>query len=153
MFGLLSGQRIEATSSAALDTDLVLREGVRQKPDINVIATRSEHAVEVLLWNYHDDDLAASPALVKLTISGFPEKVENGLLQHFRIDSSHSNAFSAWKSMGSPQQPTADQYKKLESAAQLELLTSPEWVHIQHGTVQLQVELPREALSLVKIEW
>jgi xylan 1,4-beta-xylosidase len=153
MFGLLAGQRIEATSSAALDTDLVLREGVRQKPDINVIATRSEHAVKVLLWNYHDDDLAASPALVKFIISGFPEKVENGLLQHFRIDSSHSNAFSAWKSMGSPQQPTADQYKKLESAGQLELLTSPEWVHIQHGTVQLQVELPREALSLVKIEW
>jgi xylan 1,4-beta-xylosidase len=153
MFGLLSGQRIEATSSAALDTDLVLREGVRQKPDINVIATRSENGVEVLLWNYHDDDLAGSPTLLNVQISGVDEKVDHGLLEHFRIDSSHSNAFSAWKSMGSPQQPTADQYKKLESAGQLELLTSPEWLHIQHGTVQLQVELPREALSLVKIEW
>jgi xylan 1,4-beta-xylosidase len=105
------------------------------------------------LWNYHDDDLAAAPTLVNVQISGFDEKVDHGLLEHFRIDSAHSNAFSAWKSMGSPPQPTADQYKKLESAGQLELLTSPEWVHIQHGTVQLQVELPRQGLSLLKIEW
>jgi xylan 1,4-beta-xylosidase len=55
--------------------------------------------------------------------------------------------------MESPQSPRADQYKKLESAGQLQLLTSPSWVHIQHGTVQLQVQLPRQGLSLVKIEW
>jgi len=153
MFGLLDGERLEATSSAALDTDQVLRDGVRQKPDINVIATRTENAVEVLLWNYHDDDLVAPAALVNVQISGLPEKVERGILHHFRIDSAHSNAFTAWKDMGSPQSPTADQYKKLESAGQLQLLTSPAWVHIQHGTAQLQVQLPRQGLSLVKIEW
>jgi xylan 1,4-beta-xylosidase len=153
MFGLLDGERLEATSSAALDTDQVLDNGVRQKPDINVIATRSENAVEVLLWNYYDDDLMAPAALVNVQISGLPEKVAHGMLQHFRIDSVHSNAFTAWKDMGAPQSPTADQYKKLESAGQLQLLTSPSWVHIQHGTVQLQVQLPRQGLSLVKIEW
>jgi xylan 1,4-beta-xylosidase len=149
----LGGDQIEATSSAALDTDQVLDNGVRQKPDINVIATRSENTVEVLLWNYHDDDLVAPAALVNVQISGLPEKVEHGMLQHFRIDSAHSNAFTAWKDMESPQSPRADQYKKLESAGQLQLLTSPSWVHIQHGTVQLQVQLPRQGLSLVKIEW
>jgi len=153
MFGLLGGDRVEASSSAALDTDQVLREGVRQKPDVNVIATRSENGVEVLLWNYHDDDLSAAPALVNLQISGFPEKVEHGMLEHFRIDSAHSNAFTAWKNSGSPQPPTADQSKSLESAGQLQLLTSPSWVHIQHGTAQLQIELPWQGLSLVKIEW
>ena len=153
MFGLLSDQRIEATSSAALDANLVLRKGVRQKPDINVIATRSENAVEVLLWNYHDDDLAAAPTLVNVQISGFNEKVDRGLLEHFQIDSAHSNAFAAWKDLGSPQPPTSEQYKKLESAAQLQLVTSPAWLHIQDGTAHLQVELPRQGLSLLRIEW
>ncbi len=152
MFGLL-GDRLEATSSAALDSNLVLHEGVRQKPDVNVIATRSENAVEVLLWNYHDDDLAAAPALVNVQINGFPEKVVHGMLEHFRIDSAHSNAFTAWKDLGSPQTPTAEQYKNLESAGQLQLLTSPAWVHIRNGTAQLQIELPRQGLSLVRIEW
>jgi xylan 1,4-beta-xylosidase len=153
MFGLLGDQRIEATSSAALDVDHILREGVREKPDVNAIATRSENAVQVLLWNYHDDDLAAAPALVNVRISGLPEKVQQTMLEHFRIDSAHSNAFTAWKNLGSPQPPTPEQYEKIESAGQLQLLTSPEWVHLQQGTVQLQFELPRQGLSLVKIEW
>jgi xylan 1,4-beta-xylosidase len=153
MFGLLGGRRVEATSSAALDTDLVLREGVRQNPDVNVIATHSQNGVEVLLWNYHDDDLPAAPALVNMQISGFPGKVEHAVLEHFRIDSAHSNSFSAWKELGSPQTPTPDQYKKLESAGQLQLLTSPAWVRVRNGTAQLQVELPRQGLSLVRIQW
>jgi xylan 1,4-beta-xylosidase len=107
----------------------------------------------VLLWNYHDDDLPAAPALVNMQISGFPGKVEHAVLEHFRIDSAHSNSFSAWKELGSPQTPTPDQYKKLESAGQLQLLTSPAWVRVRNGTAQLQVELPRQGLSLVKIEW
>jgi xylan 1,4-beta-xylosidase len=55
--------------------------------------------------------------------------------------------------MGSPQPPTADQYKQLEAAGQLQLLTSPTWVNIKDGTAQLQIELPRQGLSLLKIEW
>ncbi|MGH9514592.1 MAG: GH39 family glycosyl hydrolase [Terriglobales bacterium] len=153
MFGLLAGDRVEATSSAALDVDQVLHEGVRQNPDVNVIATRFEKAVEVLSWNYHDDDVAAAPALVNVQITGFPMKVEHARLEHFRIDSSHSNAFAAWRAMGSPQQPTADQYQHLEAAGQLELLTSPSWVNIKNGTAQLQIELPRQGLSLLKIGW
>ena len=153
MFGLLGGERLEATSSGALDTDLVLREGVRRDSDVNVIATRSENAVQVLLWNYHDDDRAAPPALVNLRIRGFPENVEHAVVEHFRIDSAHSNSFNAWKDLGSPQRPTPEQYKKLESAGQLQLLTSPAWVHIGNGTAQLQIKLPRQGLSLVKIEW
>jgi xylan 1,4-beta-xylosidase len=129
-----------------------LRDGVRQNPDINVIATRAVNGVQVLLWNYHDNDLVATSALLNLQISGFPEKVDHGLLEHFRIDSAHSNAFRAWKDLGSPQQPTADQYKRLESAGQLQLLSSPTWINM-HRTAQLQFELPRQGLSLLKIEW
>jgi xylan 1,4-beta-xylosidase len=91
--------------------------------------------------------------LVNIQISGFPEEVEHGMLEQFRIDSAHSNAFTAWKQMGSPQSPTADQYKKLESAGQLQLLTSPGWVNIKRGTAQLQIGLPRQGMSLVKIGW
>jgi xylan 1,4-beta-xylosidase len=153
MFGLLSDQRIEATSSAALDVDHILREGVRENPDVNAIATRSNNAVRVLLWNYHDDDLAAAPASVNVQISGLPENVEHAVLEHFRIDSAHSNSFNVWKDLGSSQRPTPEQYKKLESAGQLQLLTSPAWVHIRSGTAQLQIKLPRQGLSLLKFEW
>ena len=153
MFGLMGRDRVEATSSSSLATDQIVRNGVRAAPDIRTIATRSERSLEVLVWNYHDDDLLATPATVHLTIAGLPDTATRALLQHFRIDSQHSNAFTAWKEMGSPQSPPPEQYKKLESAGQLQLLTSPSWIQLEHGKASVEFELPRQCLSLIRISW
>jgi len=93
------------------------------------------------------------PASIELSIDGLPKGAQHALLQHFRVDSEHSNPYAVWKAMGSPQPPTADQYKELESAGQLQLLTSPRWTHMEHGTVRLSFELPRQGLSLLRIAW
>jgi len=153
MLGLLGSERVEATSSGALATEQVTTAGVRAAPDVRAIATRSAHGVEVLMWNYHDDDLRATPASIEVEISGLPENVQRTLLEHFRIDPTHSNAFTAWKDAGSSQSPTAEQYAKLEFAGQLQLLASPEWIPIDHGELRLQFTLPRQALSLLRISW
>jgi xylan 1,4-beta-xylosidase len=153
MLGLLSHDQIEVSDPAALNTEQVVRDGVRANPDIRVIATRSDHGVQILVWNYHDDDVTVPPASIDLTIDGLPKDAGRALLQHFRIDSDHSNPFAVWKSMGSPQPPTADQHKELESAGQLQLLTSPWWIAVDHGQTRLAFELPRQGLSLIQIGW
>jgi xylan 1,4-beta-xylosidase len=153
MLGLMNHDRIKATNSAALITEQIVRDGVRAAPDIRAIATRSDRSLELLVWNYHDDDLPAAPATVHLTVAGLPETATRALLQHFRIDAQHSNAFTAWREMGSPQSPSPEQYAKLESAGQLQLLTSPSWIPLEHGRASLQFELPRQGLSLIRISW
>jgi xylan 1,4-beta-xylosidase len=153
MFGLLGNVRVKATSSGALRSEDVIRDGVRERPDISVIATRKEHEVEILLWNYHDDDLPAAATTIDLKLSGLPTKASHGLLDHFRIDSDHSNAFAEWKEMGSPQSPAAEQYEQLQRAGQLQLLGSPAWMPIAQGSAHLQFALPRQGLSLVCITW
>jgi xylan 1,4-beta-xylosidase len=153
MFGLLGNERVKATSSGALRSQDILRDGVRAQPDISVIATRKEHELEVLIWNYHDDDLPAAASPIDLNITGLPTKTSHGLLEHFRIDSDHSNAFTVWKEMGSPQSPTAEQHERLERAGQLQLLSSPAWMPITHGSAHLQFALPRQGLSLVRTTW
>jgi len=153
MLGLLSHDQIDVTDPAALNTEQVVSDGVRANPDIRAIATRSDHGVEILVWNYHDDDVTVPPASIDLTIDGLPQDTQRALLQHFRVDSDHSNPFAVWKSMGSPQPPTADQHKELESAAQLQLLTSPQWIAVDHGQTRLAFELPRQGLSLMQIGW
>jgi xylan 1,4-beta-xylosidase len=55
--------------------------------------------------------------------------------------------------MGSPQQPTPEQYAQLEAAGQLQLLTSPEYVNAKNGAVELRFNLPRLAVSLVQVSW
>jgi xylan 1,4-beta-xylosidase len=153
MFGLLGSERLKARSSAALATEDVVRTGVRKEPDVNVIASRREHDVEALIWNYHDEDVSAPGPEIDLNLNGLPPEVTRGVVEHFRIDSTHSNAFAAWKQMGSPQSLSAAQYEELQKEGQLQLLTSPESVPIQKGSVHLHFSLPRQSMSLVRLVW
>jgi xylan 1,4-beta-xylosidase len=106
-----------------------------------------------MVWNYHDDDLPAPAAPVQLTLAGLPAGAARVLVEHYRIDAGHSNAYTVWQQMGSPQQPTAEQYARLEAAGQLQLLGSPEWMGAKDGKLELRFDLPRQGISLVKVSW
>jgi xylan 1,4-beta-xylosidase len=153
MSGMLGTDRVKVDSSSALPSSAMVTGGVRAQPDINAIATRKDHEIEILVWNYHDDDVPADAADIKIEIKGLPAKAKRALLEHFRVDASHSNAFVTWKEMGSPQPPSASEYQRLSSASELQLLQSPAWVTIENGEAQVQISLPREALSLLRLEW
>jgi xylan 1,4-beta-xylosidase len=153
MMGLLGGERVDAQSSAALTTDEVLKSGVRGQADISAVATRKSNEIDMLAWNYHDDDVAAPGAPTELKIDGIPASAKRALVEHFRIDAMHSNAFEVWKATGSPVQPSDEQLRKLEAAGQLQLLSSPEWVTAANGALTLRFELPRQAVSLIRVTW
>jgi xylan 1,4-beta-xylosidase len=154
MMGLLGGNRVDAQSSGSLRTEDVLKSGVRGQADVAAVATRKQQEIDVLAWNYHDDDVAGAAALIELKVDGIPpEPAKRVLIEHFRIDATHSNAFEAWKAMGSPQQPTEKQYRELEGAGQLQFLSSPEWTTVHDGGVTLRFDLPRQAISLVRVTW
>lgn len=153
MFGSLGSERVRATSSGSLPTDDVVRNGVRGRPDIDVLATRKDHQIAVLVWNYHDEDVPADDAVIDLRVEGFPSAARHVVVEHFRIDSTHSNAFTAWKEMGSPQALSPEQKEKLERDGQLQLMNSPESIGIEKGATHLQFRLPRQGLSLVRIKW
>jgi len=148
----LSGDRVSAKSTGAIDTNKIIAEGVRGAPDVNALATRDGRSAAVMVWNYHDDDVAGPDVPVHLTIEHLPAAAKNARLDHYRIDQTHSNAYTAWQEMGKPQQPTEDQLKKLEAAGQLERVT-PVPHGQNNGTVTLDFALPRQAVSLVKIRW
>jgi xylan 1,4-beta-xylosidase len=74
-------------------------------------------------------------------------------LGQYRIDNDHSNAFTAWQRMGSPQQPTASQYAALEKSGQLSAFGSEEAVAVKDSTATLRLKLPRQAVALLVLEW
>lgn len=153
MLGLLGSDLVKVTSSGALASAEIVRNGVRAQPDINAIATRKSREIEILVWNYHDDDVPFPAAPIDLVVTGLPANAKRGRLEHFRVDSDHSNAFTVWQKMGSPQSPSESEYKRLQNAGQLELLTSPERLAIRQGAIHLQFTLPRQGLSLVRLAW
>jgi len=153
MFGLLGNDRLKTASAGALRPEDILRGGVRGRPDINVIATRKGREVEILIWNYHDDDLPAAPAAIDLFLDGLPQQARRGLLEHYRVDADHSNSFTVWRDMGSPPALSQSQSEQLQRAGQLQLLGSPAWIRMEKGTALLRCALPRQGLSLVRISW
>ncbi len=134
MAGLMRGDRVRVSSDAAVDA----------------LAARSERGLTALVWNYHDDDVAAEDASLQLRIGGVPEG--RALVRHYRIDQTHSNAYTAWKRMGSPQSPSREQYAELEGAGQLQMLESPRWIEVR-GETAIEFKLPRQAVSLVELSW
>ena len=153
MAGLMSGERVHTESTGRIPAEDIVKNGVRQAPDVDAFATGADRQAAVMLWNYHDEDLPAASLKVRVTILGIPQGVKRVLLDHYRIDETHSNAYTVWKQMGSPQSPTPEQYARLKQAGQLELLTSPEWVEVNGGEVTLEMDLPRQATSLLRLEW
>ncbi len=153
MLGLLGAIRLPVKNQEAISASQIEAAGVRAQPDVDAMATRKEREVDILLFNYHDDDMPGPSAAVRLTITGLPLSAGRVLVETFRVDTTHSNSFDVWQKMGSPQQPTAEQYRKLESAGQLQLDSSPTWRALDHDPFELPLDLPRPGLALVRISW
>jgi xylan 1,4-beta-xylosidase len=153
MAGKMSGERVAVTSSSAQLLDDVIASGVA-KPELDAFATHAEHSASVLLWNYQDDDLPTGDAVpVQVAVSGLPAGLKHVEIETFLINEAHSNSFSAWKAMGSPQQPTPAQYAKLQAAGQLERVGAARSIPVDNGQVNLPVSLLPQATLLVTLHW
>jgi xylan 1,4-beta-xylosidase len=153
MFSRMDGQRIAVTSDHALPLEDMVRRGVREDPDVGGLASLAENQLSILLWHYHDDDLPGPDAAVALKLDGLPATIATATLTHHRIDRDHSNAFVRWQQMGSPQNPTPEQYAELEAAGQLARLAEPAPVRVAEGGTELKITLPRQAVSLLELTW
>jgi xylan 1,4-beta-xylosidase len=105
-----------------------------------------------MVWNYHDkNDINVPPATISVTVKGLPQ--QRVLLTQYIIDQEHSNAFTAWKKMGSPKEPTADEYKILEAAGQLKEASSPKYITPEKGVAKINFDLERQGITLLRITW
>jgi xylan 1,4-beta-xylosidase len=149
MFSRMTGQRIEVTSDNAVPLDRMTGEGVRDRPDVSGIGSRDRDTVNLMVWHYHDDDVPGPDAAVALRFSGLPWADQDIVLRHYRIDEDHSNAFTAWKRLGSPQTLSQEQYAALEAAGRLAALGPDLTIQVERGRATVRFDLPRQAVSLL----
>lgn len=150
MFGLMQGgDLVKVDASRPMSADEIVASSVRENPDVSAIASSDGKSVSIMVWNYHDDDLKSAPADVNVVFDGLD--AEKVLVSQYRIDDKFSNSFETWKAIGSPQNPTEEQYRILEQSGQLQLYTSPAWTEVKEGQVKLSFSLPRQGVALVKI--
>ena len=151
MLGLMSGPRVAVSNPSALTVADIRAQAQGQRPDVGALATADAHSATVLLWHYHSDDLPAPPAEIDLMLQGLP--AARVLTQHYRIDHDHSNAYTAWQVLGSPQQVAPTQHEALRQAGRLALLDAPAWVSPAAGRAVVHVTLPSQGVSLLRLTW
>jgi xylan 1,4-beta-xylosidase len=153
MLGMMGGERVMASSTGSVPLKTQVESGVRDSADVDALATLEARKADVLVWDYHDAAQTAPATPVELTIHGVPAGVRRVLVQHYRIDDAHSNAYTVWKQMGSPQQPSSEQYEKLRTEEGLQLLGSPVWLDVSVGAIHISTLMPRQSVSLLALSW
>jgi xylan 1,4-beta-xylosidase len=152
MLGMMQGSRVKTESNGRVVLSTMLAEGVRER-DVDALAVARDHEVSVLMWNYGDDDVVGQAAKVRLIIAPFTSGTKRVLLRQYGIDEGHSNSWTTWKKMGSPQSLSPEQLATLEVAGQLQQSDSPQWVSLVNGEASLDLTLPRQSVSLFQLSW
>jgi xylan 1,4-beta-xylosidase len=154
MFARMGGERVDTASSGEVPLDAIESGGVRGAPDVGALASLDKGRLCVFIWHYHDDDVPGPAAQVEVTIEGLPPGAASARLTHYRIDDSHSNAYTAWLALGSPHEPDDGQVAQMRQAGALGTLAgSPAAVAAEGGRAVLTLSLPRRAVSLVELDW
>ncbi|GME43689.1 beta-xylosidase [Neofusicoccum parvum] len=151
MLGMMTGERVEAESDGQVLLHDVLGGGIRGQTDVGVLASGDEERVYILVWHYHDNDTSFEDAQVELNIQGLASRT-SATLGHFRVDEEHSNSYAAWLAMGSPMEPTEEEYGRLRAAGKLAMLEpSSKIVTDVNGSSNISFSLPIRALSLIVV--
>jgi xylan 1,4-beta-xylosidase len=144
-------QWIAVSSDGARPLDSILANGVTGAPDVNAVATRNGDEVDILLWNYHDADVEAPPATISLEIDGLKgDLVESEYL----VDREHSNSYTEWLKMGSPEHLDSKQMLQLRTAGALEEVVTDKrvrWVKGENGKTALSLALERQGVALIRL--
>ena len=152
LLGRLAGSRLPLTSSGARPLDDIVANGVSGQPEIDGMATRDGDAIQVLVWNYHDDLVPSPASPVHLAIKlppGFGPRVR---ASHLRLDESHGDAYTAWVAQGMPASPTALQVATLKKVMDPSPLTPDRTLALNaNGSVELDFDLPRFGVSLITL--
>jgi xylan 1,4-beta-xylosidase len=152
LLGRLAGTRLPLTSSGARALDDILADGVRGQPDVDGMATLDGDAVQVLVWNYHDDLVTVAATPVHLTINVPASFGSSVRVSHLRVDESHGDAYTVWVSQGRPASPSAAQVAALQQAMDPASLVPDRTAAVSaDGSVAVDFALPRFGVSLVTL--
>jgi xylan 1,4-beta-xylosidase len=153
LLGRLAGARLPLTSSGARTLSDILANGVRAEPEVDGMATLDGAAVQVLVWNYHDDIVTVAPTPVHLTITVPASFGSSVRVSHLRVDDTHGDAHTVWVSQGMPANPSVAEVAALEQGMDPSPLGPDGTLAVAaDGSVGVDFELPRFGVSLVTIQ-
>ena len=132
-----------------LGTERIKLESTGDK-NIDGLATRHGKSIQVMVYNFNHD--VNDRELKKAGTCGTLPSPGKYKLTHYRIDENHSNAYTIWKSMGKPYNPTEAQLNQIKSRQGLELYEPEKVIKAKENKITLPLQLPHHSVSLLIFE-
>jgi xylan 1,4-beta-xylosidase len=151
MLSKMGANRVSATSTASWEvSELDDTDGSSMPEEIDSLASRHEDGtVAVLVWRHTDDQYQTDGAETAASVAVQGLRNESYQLTHYRIDHDHSNSYTVWKSLNSPQDPTEDELAKIRNRQGLEEFERTKTVEANNGALSMDVSLPLPSASLL----
>ncbi len=119
--------------------------------EVDALATTGKDGeTAVLVWNFAERG-SCSDRRARLLLSGLNPDTSRFAMEHWRIDGTTSNAWSTWKNMGSPENPSSEQIVSMKANHGLELSQGRTHVEIESGELVVDLQLPGQSVTLVKL--
>ncbi|MCC5927770.1 MAG: hypothetical protein JJU28_00860 [Cyclobacteriaceae bacterium] len=120
---------------------------------ITSFATKDENKISIVVSNYQHDKIYGEGQSYSIDLNIKHEWKPNAkvLINHWRIDQQHSNAYTIFKELGSPKLPYPMQVDAIKSRMDLEMMKKPETLAVR-DMKGIKFDLPCNAVSLIEIE-
>lgn len=112
--------------------------------DRNILVTkRKDGTLAIAIWNLVDPGKMGGARQFRLRFQNLPR---NAIVSERRVDNDHGNTLAAYRALGSPRYPTAEQVQKMNAATQL---PAPTLRRLEDN--HLDLDLEANALVLLEV--
>jgi len=151
MFGKMKGDMLAVDNPDGISLQTIIDSSVRNQSYVDALATIDADTIYVMLWNYHDDEHTKTETWINLHLKDIDAK--QAFVSSYLVDKNHSNAYTKWQQMGSPQQPSKQQISDLQNAGQLMQNITGEKFKTNNGNLNYHLKLAGQGVTLLKVSW
>ena len=118
---------------------------------IHGLATKDgDQKLATIIYHFNQwDETSADTTVFDVDLSFRNISFADFKMDHYRIDKTHSNGYTVWKSLRSPEEPTNEQISQLQKRDDLEIIESGINKTAPDGSFNMSVKLPANGVSLI----
>ncbi len=121
------------------------------EPEVSGMASiTGDGNIQIMVYSHHDDWDVEKEFDIEIEIGNI-QKGDSFNVKHYRIDKSHSNAYTEWLRQGSPDYPSKQSYEQIKSKDDLELYKPEKTMTVTDGRIKLDFKFPSHAISLIEL--
>jgi xylan 1,4-beta-xylosidase len=121
-----------------------------ENPHITALATKDDQKITVLVTNFQNDQPMGEGPFYPVSISVNSPGTGQKKVTHWRIDKEHSNAYTEYVKIGSPEFPNPLEMEQIRTKMHLEMIDSHD-IDKSSDELSIDFDLPCNAVSLFEI--